>query len=331
MSYFRRIVERTLGSAQLSVKPAAIPEYVLENLELAAKSASVNQIRNNIWLEKKDEKQLMSAGDITKRNEFLAGPKKPSETQVDDMRSVTSKAEGSSANSTKPLANKSNDDPEMHAMERKKIATSKIAEARTDQMETESEDDMEHPVAPIRIISAQQPTEIEATAYLQPSSETHIEPIRVVADELLPSSSRQSSASNEASTTTKSSAVSEKKKYDAPQITPDTLELERLRIIMPQKNDDVAEVGAKSDHDRQQRQQREEEEDDDTHPLLTTVETNDSVSGTKTDEPMVTINIGRIEVRTDSSTASAQIPRHKFTPTLTLADYLKQRSEGRIG
>jgi hypothetical protein len=329
MSYFRRTVERTLSSAQLSVKPAAIPEYVLENLELAAKSASVNQIRNNIWLEKKDEKQLMSAGDITKRNELLAGPKKPSETQVDNMRSVTGKAKGSSASPTKALANKSNDDdPAMHTMERKKLAMPKIAEARTAQMETESEHDMEDPVVPIRIISAQEPTEIEATGYLQPSSETHIEPIHMVADGSSSPSSQQSSGSNEASSTTTSSAVDEEKKYDAPPTTPDTLELEHLRIIMPQKNDGVSEVGAKGDHDRQ----RHHQEEDEYHPLLTTtVETNDSVSGTKTDEPMVTINIGRIEVRTDSSTAPAQIPRHKFAPTLTLADYLKQRSEGRIG
>jgi hypothetical protein len=47
------------------------------------------------------------------------------------------------------------------------------------------------------------------------------------------------------------------------------------------------------------------------------------------EETVVMINIGRIEIKAEP--ASKPAPRLKFSPALSLADYLKQRSEGKIG
>ena len=47
------------------------------------------------------------------------------------------------------------------------------------------------------------------------------------------------------------------------------------------------------------------------------------------EETVVMINIGRIEIKAEAPAKPA--PRLKFSPALSLADYLKQRSEGKIG
>lgn len=49
----------------------------------------------------------------------------------------------------------------------------------------------------------------------------------------------------------------------------------------------------------------------------------------QSEETIVTINIGRIEVRAEPPAKPARVPRRRFTPALSLADYLKQRSEGK--
>jgi hypothetical protein len=50
------------------------------------------------------------------------------------------------------------------------------------------------------------------------------------------------------------------------------------------------------------------------------------------EETVVTINIGRIEVRVEPQQLEpVKRQRNKFSPALSLADYLKQRSEGKIG
>lgn len=49
----------------------------------------------------------------------------------------------------------------------------------------------------------------------------------------------------------------------------------------------------------------------------------------QSEETVVTINIGRIEVKAEMPAKSA--PRHRFSPALSLSDYLKQRSEGKMG
>lgn len=51
----------------------------------------------------------------------------------------------------------------------------------------------------------------------------------------------------------------------------------------------------------------------------------------ETEETVVTINIGRIEVMAEQQSEPARRPRQKFSPSLSLADYLKQRSEGKMG
>jgi hypothetical protein len=54
-----------------------------------------------------------------------------------------------------------------------------------------------------------------------------------------------------------------------------------------------------------------------------------SAPSNQPEETVVMINIGRIEIKAE---APAKPPlRHKFSPALSLADYLKQRSEGKIG
>jgi hypothetical protein len=50
----------------------------------------------------------------------------------------------------------------------------------------------------------------------------------------------------------------------------------------------------------------------------------------KFEEIMVSINIGRIEVRADPTSETIHNPAHTFSPSLSLADYLKQRSKASI-
>lgn len=45
------------------------------------------------------------------------------------------------------------------------------------------------------------------------------------------------------------------------------------------------------------------------------------------EETVVTINIGRIEVRADPAGDLVRVPRRSFSPSLSLTDYLKQRSK----
>jgi hypothetical protein len=47
------------------------------------------------------------------------------------------------------------------------------------------------------------------------------------------------------------------------------------------------------------------------------------------EETMVTINIGRIEVRAVTSGEPKSLPHKEFSPPLSLAEYLKQRTEGK--
>ena len=47
------------------------------------------------------------------------------------------------------------------------------------------------------------------------------------------------------------------------------------------------------------------------------------------EETVVTINIGRIEVRAEQPAEPARVPRRRFSPSLSLTDYLKHRSEGK--
>jgi hypothetical protein len=51
----------------------------------------------------------------------------------------------------------------------------------------------------------------------------------------------------------------------------------------------------------------------------------------QSEETVVTINIGQIEVRAEKPAEPPERPRYKFTPALSLTDYLRQRSEGKIG
>jgi hypothetical protein len=95
-----------------------------------------------------------------------------------------------------------------------------------------------------------------------------------------------------------------------------------IQDVAPLKYDDATVAGPKAGYDAQQK-----------YPSLLPAEpirTKYLSNISPPEETTVTINIGRIEVKAEPP-AEPKRTKQKFSPALSLADYLKMRSEGRIG
>ena len=292
MSYFRRIIDRTLGPIQPSVRPALTPDSIPES-PVETKLSLASQKRKDAPSQK-DVKGALAAmpasvkadlpKDGTNEIETNTEPEKPQESHVEVLQIIEAQ---------KPLR------PADTSSNTSDISVTKqpVSPARPREQEAST-------VQAMINASANRPG-IESG----PATEIRVHDDIKIAQSVRPV----------LSDSFKPVAGKEIREIQPAPGQPPTY----LKEVAPLQ--DVASfTGSRTGNDDQQK-----------YPLLVPtapigVKYASNIS--PPEETVVTINIGRIEVRTEPPPAEpAKRPTHKFSPTLSLADYLKLRAEGKIG
>jgi hypothetical protein len=152
------------------------------------------------------------------------------------------------------------------------------------------------------------PANRTATSMQGQEPDAHIEPTRATNEEPLKQTLSKSAES----------LTDKKEKTYAPLPEPEP-ELEPLRLSSPQENY-VHDAGTKTTPEGQPER-----------PSIVPAAQGGRkypAHALQPEETVVTINIGRIEVRAEMPAKPARAPKRRFSPSLSLADYLKHRSEG---
>lgn len=316
MSYFRHVIDRTLGSAPHPMRPAVTPDSIPESLAVEAKNSPASRQR------KVDRQEKEADSHATAGNARKDDPHKDEGARIrvsgapERHQEHPAKVPPSAA--TDAVAPK----PERPS-DRGQVAPSiPVAKEPAPLPSPEQENPALQPAKDISAAEAEPGTKVRVDKVLQlapgqpPSGETAVrmqepdpsaEPARAAAEEP-PGQALSGSA--------KSLADEEKMQETMPKPEP---RLESLRASVLQKNY-TFDAGAKTSPAGRQE-----------HPSLAPAgsgKTKYSAHAPQPEEIVVTINIGRIEVRAESQAEPVRIPRRRFSPPLSLADYLKQRSEG---
>jgi hypothetical protein len=329
MSYFRRIIDRTLGPIQPSVRPALTPDSIPESPAetklspaskkrkdgpsemdvkgaLAAMSASVkvdlpkedtNEIETNTEPEKKPRESHVGALHIIEAQEPLPPADTSSNTQ--DI-SVTKQQQ--------PVS------PKLPPEQEEGSIVQAMINATAKRPDTESRPATEIRVHDDIINVAQSVRPISSGDSFKPVAGKEIrvhDDIINVAQSVRPISSGDSF---------KPVAGKEIREIQSlPEQHP-----AYLKEVALSQDVVVSSKGSRTGNDEQKKYRL--------HAPTAPIGAKYTSNISSLEEAGVTINIGRIEVKTEPAPAEPEKrPMHKFSPTLSLADYLKLRSEGKIG
>jgi hypothetical protein len=309
MSYFRRIIDRTLGPPLPHVRPALTPDSILENPAIEAKSTPTSRERK-ITRPGKEANPSLAAVDA-KDDEARKVPGAPERLPQYPKETLLSAA----ADETMPK-------PESHLDIAPVIPSASVKES-TPPRSYEQKVPAPHASKDAPAAEAGPETEIRIDKVLEParrqppSSEGAV---RMQEPDMSAKPTRATAGEPPGRTFSElaRSIVGKEKIHD----TLPEPELEPLRAsALSEKY--TPDAGAKTSSDGQQER-----------TVLAPAGskgTKYSVHAQQPEETVVTINIGRIEVRAESPAEPAPVPRRRFSPSLSLADYLKQRSEVKAG
>jgi hypothetical protein len=308
MNYFRRVIDRTLGPRH-EVKPASTPDSIRENESIEGKGSQTKR-EQKIVQSIKEPNSPVSA----------ANPRKVDLLKDDGSRIKVSNVpekhqEDSKEMPLSPYANEImpsiSDPPDIvqdrsipvtkesrppHWQEQKATVSPVSAEVFTAEAEFETKIGIDKVLQHAR----RQPPSSETDLRIQESDKS-AEPIRAV-----PQSLSESAAS-----------------FAGDEKTDNTLPGRGLKPLHASASELSKNYSLETGAEIRPAEQQE-------RPMLVPAGSNMmkySADVQQPEETVVTINIGKIEVRTDPAGDLVRAPRPTFSPSLSLTDYLKQRSK----
>ncbi len=300
MNYFRRIIHKTIGSVQPSVSPAVIPESMNESpVALASGKQAAPPIPAGKNIAPASETLVPYAASDPIKNSKALSHVLPA---ADEAETVVES--GVLPKESQVLPSQANLLPSDDPLEKStRIQPSPIEPPSKEQesLRVKNSDDADDAKPMMGVAEKRVIKQIgldEESAALMKTNEDSSEPSLLYEPQLIGGKDKANDKS-------------------------DVEPWLHLDSIAPKQGTTLL-TGKKADLLQENRQ--------DAHPtLLPAAPGRTRYSGTanQSDETVVMINIGRIEVKAEMPAKPAL--RYKFSPALSLADYLKQRSEGKIG
>lgn len=299
MSYFSRVIARTLGDAQRSVRPSVTPDSIPEKYYSETKIASTSRLKKYLLSEMKIKDSTTAASTLDAGKENMPKHDAKKIDPIDEpIRSKESPAEVPHSESRKSLGNKD------------KVDADVSDESVTQQLSQ-----------PIYSSDQGLPNIVQSMKNLSISKSTFgpepVTDIRIISDNAV-----ISSLDNNPSASLPGSLVTENKISEKPLASEQ--HSDSTQDLLPFRKNASSSPSSKAQNGGQAKYP----------PLVPTVSNRVRYLGNmmaRSEEIVVTINIGRIEVRAEKRAEPSERPRYKFTPALSLADYLRQRSERKIG